>query len=90
MSQNSFCRAEKRNITDERQALNEVILKLEEGLGSETYLSGTADPHLGDIAVYGTLRSIEGLPAFDQVLGERDASSPLPGWYKRMKEQVGN
>jgi len=41
--------------------------------------------------MYGTLRSIEGLPVFDQIImNGRDASSPLPDWYKRMKEQVGN
>lgn len=45
---------------------------------------------MGDIAVYGTLRSIEGLPAHDEVLEGRDAASPLPDWYQRMKVQVGN
>ena len=83
-------RTEKRNITDERQALNEVIIQIEEGLGEGLYLSGTDEPHLGDIAVYGTLRSIEGLPAHDEILEGRDASSPLPDWYTRMKAQVGN
>ena len=65
-------------------------MQIEEGLGNNKYLSGTEEPHLGDIAVYGTLRSIEGLPAHDAVLEGRDAGSPLPDWYQRMKVQVGN
>lgn len=81
---------EKRNITDERQALNEMLVRLEEeGLGGgKQYLSGTMEPSLGDIAVYGVLRSIEGLPAHEEVMGGRDQSSPLPNWYQRMKSQM--
>ena len=113
---------EKRNITDERKALNEVLTRLEdEGLGKgkkflsgtdvsvsykhkwfifktvlpisdfvarRSFSSGTDMPNLADVAVYGTIRSIEGLPAHTEMLDGRDASSPLPEWYQRMKMQV--
>lgn len=60
-----------------------------EGFGEgKPFLSGTDEPDLGDVAVYGTLRAIEGLPAHTQVVEERDASSPIPDWYKRMKDHV--
>lgn len=82
---------EKRNITDERKALDEVLVRLEKGLSDgNSFLSGKDEPNMGDIAVYGVLRSIEGLPAHKQVLEGRDEFSPLPAWYKRMKMQVGN
>ena len=45
------------------------------------------DPHLGDLAVYGVLRSIEGLPTHTEVIMERD-EGPLLDWYMRVKEQV--
>lgn len=79
---------QKRNITNEREALNEVLIRLEEGLEGQQYLSRTEEPNLGDIAVYGTLRSIEGLPAHNEILEGRSDSSPLPSWYQRMKAQV--
>lgn len=78
---------EKRNITDERQALENSIVTLErEGLGNYNFLSGKDEPHLGDIAVYGTLRGIEGLPALDRVVFQRDGA--LASWYERMKHKV--
>jgi hypothetical protein len=42
---------------------------------------------MGDLAVYGTLRSIEGLSAHKEVL-RRDESSPLPEWYQRMRSKL--
>ena len=70
--------------------MNEALIQLEEeGLsGGRQYLSGTEDPNLGDISVYGVLRSIEGLPAHKEVMEGREESSPLPGWYQRMKSQM--
>ena len=83
----SLVTLEKRNITDERQALHEAILKLEdEGLGGGTkqFLSGTDTPNFGDVAVFGVLRSIEGLPAHKEVMAGRPQTF-LVDWYQRMK-----
>jgi hypothetical protein len=85
-SLDNFARTEKRNITDERQALQEALVKLEaEGLGhGKQFLSGTDKPNFGDVAVFGVLRSIEGLPAHNEVMGGR-AQTDLVDWYRRMK-----
>lgn len=65
------------------------MCQIEEGLhNGNKYLSGKDEPNLGDIAVYGTLRSIEGLPAHEEAIHNRDSASPLPDWYQRMKVQV--
>jgi hypothetical protein len=82
--------AEKRGITDERAALMQLLEQLEgEGLGGgKKYLSGCEAPNLGDVAVYGTLRSIEGLPAHSRIFENRDPERPLSAWYKRMKTQI--
>lgn len=81
---------EKRNITDERQALNEMLIQLEnEGLKEDKeFLSGSSQPHLGDLAVYGVLRAIEGMPVHRELMESREPSSPLPAWYERMKTQI--
>jgi hypothetical protein len=54
--------------------------------GSKDFISGRSEPHLGDLAVYGTLRSIEGLPAHDRVVVNREG--PLRDWYDKMKIKV--
>jgi hypothetical protein len=79
----------KRGITDERQALNDVLTQWEkEGLGDGKLLfaSGKDKPNMGDVAVFGTLRSVEGLPAHSEAIVER--GGVIPEWYDRMKEQV--
>jgi microsomal prostaglandin-E synthase 2 len=81
---------EKRNITDERKALEDalatVITHLE---GTDnTFLSGMPEPHLGDLAVYGVLRSIEGLPTHTEVVMNREG--PLKDWYMRMQQKANN
>jgi hypothetical protein len=82
----NLAHAEKRNITDERQALHEALVKLEtEGLGQgRQFLSGTDKPNLGDVSVFGVLRSIEGLPAHHDVMEGR-VQTDLVDWYQRMK-----
>jgi len=81
----------KRSIVDERAALDEVLRVLEnDGLFSDNgtrFLSGTTEPNLGDLSVFGTLRSIEGLPAHGEVVYGRKGSA-IKGWYQRMKAQV--
>jgi microsomal prostaglandin-E synthase 2 len=81
----------KRGITDERQALNDVLAQWEEeGLGSnKTFASGKEEPNLGDLAVFGTLRAVEGLPAHSESVKQHRGGA-LPEWYDRMKQQVYN
>ena len=81
----------KRGILDEVKALDDVLTKFENnGLdgGKKQFVSGKADPNLGDIAIFGTLRSIEGLPAHEQAVKSRK-SGVIQEWYSRMKKQVG-
>jgi len=41
---------------------------------------------MGDVAVFGTLRAIEGLPAHKEAVAER--LGPIHGWYERMIEKI--
>lgn len=50
------------------------------------FASGKDEPNMGDVAVFGTLRSVEGLPAHSEAIVER--GGVIPEWYDRMKEQV--
>ena len=83
-----LCRPpERKNITDEQQALSDALTKLEqEGLSNTPFLSknGDAGPNLGDIAVFGTLRGLEGLEVFDSVMSKHDTI--LAPWYERMSQ----
>jgi len=78
----------KRGITDERQALNDALTQWEkDGLGQgKSFASGKDEPNMGDLAVYGTLRAVEGLPAHSEAIEQR--GGVLPEWYDRMKDQV--
>ena len=80
----------KRGITDERQALHDALTQLEEdGLGQGSpFVSGKDEPNMGDLSVFGTLRSVEGLPAHSEAIEQR--GGVLPEWYGRMKKQVYN
>lgn len=78
----------KKNIVDEARDLEDALLKLEnEGLAGKEFLSGLSGPNIGDIAVYGTLRSIQGLPAHDRFVVKRGGD--LYAWYERMAQKVG-
>lgn len=84
----SFASA-KRNITDEKAALNEALDKYEsEGLqnGKLAYSSGRACPDLGDVAMFGVLYSVRGLNAHDNAIGQR--GGPIKEWYENMSKQV--
>ena len=77
-----------RNITDEWLALLNVLTILEtEGLGGgNEFLSKGPEPDLGDLAVYGTLRGLEGLPIHSEIVHNRGGL--LRDWYTRMKKSV--
>lgn len=84
---------EKRNITDERQALYDALQTLEDEIsqaggerGTDSFLSmSPTQPHMGDLTVYGVLRSLQGLPIHEQVMTDFPAVS---SWYKKLQEVV--
>ena len=77
-------------MTDEQKALDDVLQEMEQALANQDFLSGKSEPSLGDLAAFGALRSIEGLPAYDRILGS-DSKHPLvQSWYERTKQKVAN
>lgn len=82
-------RAEKRNIVDERAALKDALMKWqEEGLKGGEYASGVSIPDMSDLVVFGTLRSVEGLPTHEEFVLAGD--EPLKDWYERMDAVMVN
>lgn len=80
----------KRNITDERKALHDALTRWEEdGLdsGSRMFSSGLAHPDMGDIAMFGTLYSVQGLDAHTDAVENR--GGVIRKWYERMHDEVG-
>jgi len=80
----------KRNITDEREALHKALSQWEdEGLqaGTQTFSSGLSHPNMGDIAMFGTLVSVQGLEAHVDAVVNR--GGVIHGWYERMHDEVG-
>lgn len=79
----------KRNITDEKKALEEALDKFEdEGLdnGKLSFCSGASTPDLGDLAVFGVLYSVNGLQAHTYSIQLR--GGPVKEWYDRMHLSV--
>lgn len=80
----------KRNIDDERLALDTILTRWEsEALrsGSQTFSSGLAHPDVGDVAVFGTLYSIRGLQTHADAVENR--GGVVRDWYERMEIEVG-
>lgn len=78
----------KRGISDEKEALARAVAIWEEeglGRGAKHFGSGLGQPDLGDITVYGTLRSVEGLPAHDLAV---ESSPVVRDWYQRMRQEM--
>mmetsp|Transcript_19263 Transcript_19263/g.23701 ORF Transcript_19263/g.23701 Transcript_19263/m.23701 type:complete len:341 (-) Transcript_19263:46-1068(-) len=76
----------KLNITDEVSALEESIKKWErDGLQNNLFASGCDVPDMGDIAVFGVIRSVEGLAAHDKMISRGGA---IEDWYQRMGETL--
>jgi hypothetical protein len=100
-----FFSTEKHNIMDERQALTDTLQVLEDHLrngggNNENRLflsssSSSSRPGLGDLAVFGTLRALEGLPLHTAILAggttakttgdETPTPTVLGSWYERMQ-----
>jgi len=77
----------KHQIQDERQALEEVLEKPVQHLtrNGAKFLSGRSEPHVGDLAVFGALRGIQGTPIQREILEQRPV---LAEWYRRMEEKL--
>jgi len=79
----------KRKMTNEREALLFAISEWEKyGLksGSKIFLSGLSQPNLGDIVMFGTLFSIQGLDTHTEVIEHR--GGVVQKWYERMQIEV--
>ncbi len=79
----------KRNIVDERKALQDALTKWEEeGLdsGSKVFSSGLAVPNLGDVAMFGVLNSVSGFVDEKKVVNGR--VGVISEWYNRMKDEI--
>ncbi len=73
-------------MTDERKALNDVLVKLDNELrrlnptlsSTYVYLSGTTVPNMGDFNVFGVLRAVQNLPIYtDMILSKRGTVTTL-------------
>ena len=75
---------EKDGLTDS----SKVMMMNGGGHNGSTYLflSQRSIPNMGDLAVFGTLRGLQGLPIHTHILSKRD--SPIPEWYERMNQVV--
>jgi len=81
----------KHNIKNEQKALQTALDIFEkEALEEGQYLfsSQRTVPDMGDLTVYGVLRSVKGLPAHDFALKESRESNILLDWYMRMEKEV--
>lgn len=79
----------KRNITNEKKALQEALDRFEqEGLenGKLSFCSGLSTPNLGDLAVFGVLYAVNGLNAHIESIQLR--GGPVKEWYERMHLSV--
>lgn len=80
----------KRNITDERGALSDILTKWEEdGLdsGKKSFASGLERPDLGDVAMFGVMNSVKGLTSHTDVILKRGGT--FGEWYARMSNKIG-
>jgi hypothetical protein len=88
--------AEKHNVSDERQALQDVLVKLEMALQQRNpsdatvyrFLSGLEHPNVGDLSVYGTLRGIQDLPIYQEIISER--GGPIVEWSRQVTKTIPN
>eukprot|EP00557_Chaetoceros_sp_GSL56_P008828 CAMPEP_0176499490 /NCGR_PEP_ID=MMETSP0200_2-20121128/12955_1 /TAXON_ID=947934 /ORGANISM="Chaetoceros sp., Strain GSL56" /LENGTH=294 /DNA_ID=CAMNT_0017897913 /DNA_START=95 /DNA_END=979 /DNA_ORIENTATION=+ len=79
----------KRKIVDEREALRNALTQWEEeGLkkGENTFGSGSDSPDMGDLCMYGVLKSVSGLKVHDEVILDRDGA--VVDWYLRMENDT--
>jgi microsomal prostaglandin-E synthase 2 len=78
------CTHRRHGITDERAALYAAVGDWLGAVGPRDFHGGGA-PDLADLAVFGVLRSVEGLDTF----GDTMANTEVAAWYDRMRSAVG-
>lgn len=76
----------KYNITDERKQLRETLQTWVDAVGDGPFLRG-AKLSVADVAVYGVLSSIRGMPTHKEVLAD---SAGLATWAERVRAAVGD
>ncbi|XP_060697125.1 prostaglandin E synthase 2 [Hemiscyllium ocellatum] len=69
---------------DVRQDLYKAVDQWMAAIGKHRPFMGGELPNLADLAVYGVLRVMEGLKAFDDMM----ANTKVKTWYKRMEENI--
>ncbi|XP_040541826.1 prostaglandin E synthase 2 isoform X1 [Gallus gallus] len=69
---------------DVREDLYEAVDKWVKAIGKNRLFMGGSQPNLADLAVYGVLRVMEGLEAFDDMM----VHTKVQPWYQRMEEAI--
>jgi len=68
----------------ERETLASVLIEFEDAMGEGCPFLGGAVPDLGDLAVFGAIRSVE-----DTGTGAAALASRIAPWHSRMRTAVG-
>ncbi|KAF7660008.1 hypothetical protein LDENG_00290160 [Lucifuga dentata] len=75
------------NLQDDvRQDLYKAVNEWVAAIGKNRKYMGGAQPNLADLAVFGILRVMEGLEAFDDMM----ANTKVKSWYRRMERATLN
>jgi glutathione S-transferase len=74
----------KYGIVDERADLRKTLQVWTDAIGQKDFLHGK-EPTMPDILVYGTLRAIEGLRTFDEIMNDNEI---LKKWYERVQKKI--
>ncbi|NWU90696.1 PGES2 synthase, partial [Upupa epops] len=73
------------NLRDDvREDLYEAVNEWVKAIGKHRLFMGGNQPNLADLAVYGVLRVMEGLEAFDDMM----VHTKIQPWYERMEEVI--
>lgn len=68
-----------------RDLLHDTISTWENGLGENTFISGTDIPNLADISMYGNVRAYEGCALFRESIAKHPK---FRSWYETMKKET--
>jgi len=89
---------QKYKIDDVQVALEKTLEELESELSEEgskflrPSASSSQGPHLGDLAVFGVLKGLEGLPLWNKIFDNNDDTQPkfpnMRQWYANVDEAV--
>lgn len=71
------------NITDPRKSLKKVLQKIEQGLGSSSFLGGD-QPDISDLACAGVLNSVRNLEVWDFIQSE---TPKIHEWFSRVESK---